>query len=177
MTTQLTSNQDHHHQVKASCRSTMETINTSTPKPPSRHREFFEKLYGSLDRNEAKSLDTSTSSDESLEKKDSTASDLSDHGPTEAPNDNEKSPPIRPFPSFPLTSSMESSRLMTAATQAGQNLPYFPPSALHHMTSGPSMEAAAAAGLRLPDFPFPGGLAAFCKFEIFLDSSLWFHFR
>ena len=62
----------------------METMNTSTPinKPPSRHREFFEKLYGSLDRNEAKSdklqLDTSTSSDESLEKKD-LASDLSDH--------------------------------------------------------------------------------------------------
>ena len=162
VTPQLTSNKDH-HQVKASSRSTMETMNTSTPinKPPSRHREFFEKLYGSLDRNEAKSdkLDTSTSSDESLEKKDLT-SDLSDHG---TDKNEEKSPPIRPFPSFPIASSMEQNRLMSAANSASQNLPYFPPSALHHMTSGPSMEAAAAAGLRLPDFPFPGGLAAFCK--------------
>ena len=138
----------------------METLKTSTPKPPSRHREFFEKLYGSLDRNESKldKLDLSTSSDESLEKKDQ-ASDLSDNG---AEKSDEKSPPIRPFPSFPVVSSMESTRLMSAAS-SGQNLPYFPP-ALHQMTSGPSIDAAAAAGLRLPDFPFPGGLAAFCKY-------------
>jgi hypothetical protein len=27
---------------------------------------------------------------------------------------------------------------------------------------------AAAAGYRFPEFPFPGGLAAFCKFEFYL---------
>lgn len=119
---------------------------TSTPK--SRHREFFEKLYGSLETPKtALKLDSSSSSDEGSEKKDSSS---------------EK---IQNSPSF---DHHQSRFLAPPTTMAPGNFPYFP----HHF----GVSAAAAAGsaatsaasveaaLRLPDFPFPGGLAAFCKY-------------
>ena len=128
-----------------------EPIQTSTPK--SRHREFFEKLYGSLESKKVSKLDSS-SSDDSTYKKDE------DRKSTEGAS----SPPIRPFPSFPLPSSLDQTALLAA-----RNLSYFPPSHHHPLTgtfpSGSTPTSSVEAALRFPEFPFPGGLAAFCKFN------------
>ena len=133
-----------------------EPIQTSTPK--SRHREFFEKLYGSLESKKVSKLDSS-SSDDSTYKKDE------DSKSTEGAS----SPPIRPFPSFPLPSSLDQTALLAA-----RNLSYFPPT--HHPLAGsfpgagpaPQSATSVEAALRFPEFPFPGGLAAFRKFIIIL---------
>ena len=133
-----------------------EPIQTSTPK--SRHREFFEKLYGSLESKKVSKLDSSSSDDSTSYKK--------DEGPKIT--EGAASPPIRPFPSFPLPSSLDQTALLAA-----RNLSYFPPS--HHpltggtFPSGSPPTTSVEAALRFPEFPFPGGLAAFRK--LFLNHS------
>ena len=138
-----------------------DTLQTSTPKAPSRHREFFEKLYGSLETNQK--LDSSSSSEEGVENK---RDDSSTGSPTEKIDG--KSSPLRPFPSFPVPTSAlhEQNRFLPGSGNiggsSGSAFPYLP----HHFGSNSAESAAAAsmeAALRLPDFPFPGGLAAFCK--------------
>ena len=133
-------------------------MKTSTPKAPSRHREFFEKLYGSLE-NTAKKLDSSSSSDESSSDPKKDTSDSSGQS-----NNEEKSSPLRPFPSFPA--GMDQSRFLpVSSATTPQTFPYFPHQFGHHSSRGsPAANAGSMeAALRLPDFPFPGGLAAFCK--------------
>ena len=134
------------------------------------YREFFEKLYGSLESSNNNStkngskLDSSSSDDSSYTKKDEDEDPKNSEG---VPS----SPPIRPFPSFPLPSSLDQ---QTAQLLAARNLSYFPPT--HHSLAGsfpgagpaPQSATSVEAALRFPEFPFPGGLAAFRKFIIIL---------
>ena len=132
-------------------------IKTSTPKTPSRHREFFEKLYGSLET--TKKIDSSSSSDESTSDPKKDNSDSSGQS-----NHEEKTSPLRPFPSFPA--GIDQSRFLPVSSpSAQQTFPYFSHQFGHHGSPASAGNAASMeAALRLPDFPFPGGLAAFCKY-------------
>jgi hypothetical protein len=145
-----------------------ENLKTSTSTPKSSHREFFEKLYGSLDQGTRTKLDSSSSSDDSINMKKSSEVDKSHLMQMSGSSDDElpaqvvpKSSPVRPFPSFAMADQLQQPPLMPT-------LPYFPP--LHHQNFGgsasPSSIAAAGSvesALRFSDFPFPGGLAAFRK--------------
>ena len=83
----------------------------------------------------------------------------------------EKTSPLRPFPSFPVAgipAGIDQSRFLPVSS-AQQSFPYFPHQFGHHGSSGtPGSPGSMEAALRLPDFPFPGGLAAFCKYKYFL---------
>ena len=156
---------------------TTETLNTSTPKAPSRHREFFEKLYGSLETKSNQKLDSSSSSDESIiieNRSLKESSDSSGNQTVEEKNE-EKSSPLRPFPSFPVPASLEQNRFLGVPVSGSSNVPGFPylPHHFGSNSAASAAESAAAAAsveaaLRLPDFPFPGGLAAFRKFSFYI---------
>ena len=83
----------------------------------------------------------------------------------------EKTSPLRPFPSFPVAgipAGIDQSRYLPVSS-AQQTFPYFPHQFGHHGSPGtPGSPGSMEAALRLPDFPFPGGLAAFCKYKYFL---------
>ena len=113
---------------------------------------------------------------------DSSSSDDSSYKKDDDPktSDGAPSPPIRPFPSFPLPTNIDHSAILAA-----RNLPaYFPP-APHPLTSvstapgtfpgGSSPTASVEAALRFPDFPFPGGLAAFRKSKFLLNILGYIH--
>ena len=113
---------------------------------------------------------------------DSSSSDDSSYKKDDDPktSDGAPSPPIRPFPSFPLPTNIDHSAILAA-----RNLPaYFPP-APHPLTSvstapgtfpgGSSPTASVEAALRFPDFPFPGGLAAFRKSKFLLNTLGYLH--
>jgi len=76
----------------------------------------------------------------------------------------EKTSPLRPFPSFPVAgipAGIDQSRYLPVSS-AQQTFPYFPHQFGHHGSPGtPGSPGSMEAALRLPDFPFPGGLAAF----------------
>ena len=87
----------------------------------------------------------------------------------------EKTSPLRPFPSFPVAgipAGIDQSRFLPVSS-AQQSFPYFPHQFGHHGSSGtPGSPGSMEAALRLPDFPFPGGLAAFCKYTFFFGCAV-----
>ena len=90
----------------------------------------------------------------------------------------EKTSPLRPFPSFPVAgipAGIDQSRYLPVSS-AQQTFPYFPHQFGHHGSSGtPGSPGSMEAALRLPDFPFPGGLAAFCKYKYCLSGAVYAH--
>ena len=88
----------------------------------------------------------------------------------------EKTSPLRPFPSFPVAgipAGIDQSRYLPVSS-AQQTFPYFPHQFGHHGSPGtPGSPGSMEAALRLPDFPFPGGLAAFCKYKYFLGCTVY----
>ncbi len=174
---------------------------TSTPKAPSNHREFFAKLYGSLDEKTSteEKLDVSSGSDESFKSsslgsinnnsKIGSEEDEDDHDdrpqvvPRGASGKGGPSPPPFPLPLHPLRPFPQLAAVGTQLPPPPQIegrphlLPYFPPPPLHPQNAAPggtpvsnpggggppTPNSALESTLRLADFPFPGGLAAFCK--------------
>ena len=176
----------------SSLRDTLKT--STPAKGPSNHREFFAKLYGSFDvanKTEEK-LDVSSGSDESSSVISVKLSSSSNNNKSTGSEEEDRlsvsgddpphvvptkaSPPLmplRPFPSFVRVQP----ELPTAPRPVlPPTLPYVPP--LHPAPSfspagsgappppppAPGTPNSLESTLRFADFPFPGGLAAFCKY-------------